>query len=100
MLEGALSDASKKMLDSGEGDKYWTQVAVVRCLIDLYDDSNDFNHDYEKQLVDGGKQPEVTQLVAELQRIRLQMRSRLLRQYPGLVKAGVDRFGWPDDASD
>lgn len=95
MANGWMKDGSEHLVESGDADKYWTQVAATYSLLQLYGDGNRFNAALDAQLLREGQQPLVNQLVGGVQRLRSLMCDRLAKQYAASVEVGLKKFGPP-----
>ena len=98
MMNGWIKEGSGHLAESGDADKYWTQVAATYCLSQLYGDGNGFNAALDAQLLRDGQQPLVNHLVGSIQRLRRTMCDQLAKQYADSVEAGLKKFGPPSIA--
>ncbi len=100
MMNGWIKEGSGHLAESGDADKYWTQVAATYSMLQLYEDGNGFNAALDAQLLREGQQPLVKQLVGSIQRLRRTMCDQLAKQYADSVEAGLKKFGPPSIAEE
>jgi hypothetical protein len=92
MMDSMLSETDERLRGEGNAEEYWTHMALVRASIKLYANSNAFNSDFERQLIEGGAQPVV---IHEMQRLRRDVLSLLKARYAAGIKYALGQYGAP-----